>query len=822
MTCRISRELEIGKCALFGTLIIAAILVAVAFGAVTTASAQETRAANPIDLAEIVRQANDADRELREAEAALSAEPWGVAIEERLARTIREIDEQLRIANELFAAQPTLDAIREVENRWLDIGSGLAAMQEELSAQADRDFANLDRLNELEATWTRIVETGAQAGVPSEVLARAEAIVIRVGEVLARTKGARQRILVLQGQVADQQSRVQDAVASARLLREAALGRLFARDSDTIWSVLSSGNVAEAKSDVRSALVEEVSTLSEYARQTRERFALHVGVVVLFALGAAWARRRVRPWVTDKASLAPVAAVFDHPFAMAVVLSTPASGWIHPQAPRIFGAMLGAVALASTCVVLWNLVEVSLRPLLLALGGLYIAGVAESIVHTVPLASRTVVLVESAAAMLFLVWFARRESTGKWTARGVAVAGGAFSTAIVSSALGYTTLSRFVVAACLGSAAAAVILYALARILDGLVLFALRVSPLAMLRMTRDHRPTMRRRTAIVVRFVLGLVWLLVTLELFAARETVESAVRGALTSTASIGEISISLGDVLLFAACIVAAVFVARFLLFALEEDVYPRAELPRGVPFAISTIGRYAVLFFGFVFAFSAMGVDLSKFALLAGAFGIGLGLGLQNVVANFASGLILLFERPVKVGDTVEVDKFAGDLLHIGLRASVIRTLEGSEVIVPNTDLVSEKVINWTLTDQQRRLSIDVGVAYGTEPERVLDLLTDVALAHPKVLVDPPPQALFLGFGDSALNFQLRAWTGHFNGWQVVRSNLAVGINAALRDARIEIPFPQRDLRLVSVPNVATDPPSLAAVPPKQDPSSNGDG
>jgi potassium efflux system protein len=807
--------------ALLGAAIVAVILVAVALTAVATASAQDTRAAEPIDLPEIVRRANDADRELREAEAALTAEQGGVAVEARLPETIREIDEQLRIANELFASHPTLDAIREVEKQWLDSGSRLAAMQEELSVQADLDSVRLERLTELEASWTRTVETGAQAGVPMEALARAESIAVRLGEVRARTEGARQRVLALQGQVADQQSRVQDALASARLLRETALGRLLARDSDAIWA-LSSGNVAESGSEARSALVDEVSTLSEYGRRSAERFALHFGVVVLFAFSAAWARRRVRPWVADKPSLAPVAAVFDHPFAMAIVLSMPASGWIHPQAPRIFGSMLGAVALASTCVVLWSLVEASLRPLLLALAGLYVAGVAESIVHTVALASRAAVLAESAAAVVFLVWFARRESTGKWMRRGVAVAGMAFSIAIVSSALGYTTLSRFVVAGCLGSATAAVILYALARILDGLVLFALRVSPLAMLRMTRDHRPTMRRRIAVVVRLALGFVWLLVTLELFAARETVESAVRGALTSSASIGAIRISLGDVLLFATCIVAAVFVARFLLFALEEDVYPRAQLPRGVPFAISTIGRYAVLFFGFVFAVSAMGVDLSKFALLAGAFGIGLGLGLQNVVANFASGLILLFERPVKVGDTVEVDKYAGDLRHIGLRASVIRTLEGSEVIVPNTDLVSEKVINWTLTDQQRRLAIDVGVAYGTEPERVLDLLTEVARAHPMVLDDPRPQALFLGFGDSALNFQLRAWTAHFNGWQVVRSDLAIGINAALRDARIQIPFPQRDLRLVSIPNVAINPTSMAAVPSEEDPSRNDPG
>jgi potassium efflux system protein len=243
--------------------------------------------------------------------------------------------------------------------------------------------------------------------------------------------------------------------------------------------------------------------------------------------------------------------------------------------------------------------------------------------------------------------------------------------------------------------------------------------------------------------------------------------------------------------------AFLLSRFLRFILEEDVYPRANLARGVPYAVSTMLHYAILLVGFLFAVAAMGIDMTKFTILAGAFGVGLGFGLQNIVNNFVSGLILLFERPVNVGDMVQVGEREGVLRRIGMRASVIRTLEGSEVIVPNGQLISEEVLNWTLSDQQRRLEIPVGVAYGTDPERVIELLTEVGSKHPDIMREPPPDTLFVGFGESALNFQLRAWTNRFEKWVVIRSELTIGVNAALRDAGISIPFPQRDLHIQNI-------------------------
>jgi potassium efflux system protein len=206
---------------------------------------------------------------------------------------------------------------------------------------------------------------------------------------------------------------------------------------------------------------------------------------------------------------------------------------------------------------------------------------------------------------------------------------------------------------------------------------------------------------------------------------------------------------------------------------------------------------------MFALAAAGIDLSSLTVIAGDLGVGIGFGLQNVVGNFVSGLILLFERPVQVGDAVQLADLSGEIRRIGIRASVVHTWDGAEVIVPNGMLVSDRVTNWTLSSKQRRLDLEVGVAYGTDAQRVLDLLLEVAGAHPDVLANPAPIAFFLAFGESALEFRLMVWIPDFYQRNQARSALNVAIQHALAEAGIEVPFPQRDLHLRTLSAAAVE-------------------
>jgi small-conductance mechanosensitive channel len=185
-------------------------------------------------------------------------------------------------------------------------------------------------------------------------------------------------------------------------------------------------------------------------------------------------------------------------------------------------------------------------------------------------------------------------------------------------------------------------------------------------------------------------------------------------------------------------------------------------------------------------------MSKLGLLAGALGVGLGFGLQNIIANFVSGLILAFERPIQVGDTVEVGTVFGNVQSIGVRSSTVKTFDGSEVIVPNADLISNQVSNWTLSDKRRRMQLPVKVAFGNNPHQVLELLLKIARTHPNVLTEPEPFATFNGFGDNYLDFTLYYWITDdiFKN----KTEIALGVHDLLTESGIGTPRPQRDLNI----------------------------
>ena len=195
---------------------------------------------------------------------------------------------------------------------------------------------------------------------------------------------------------------------------------------------------------------------------------------------------------------------------------------------------------------------------------------------------------------------------------------------------------------------------------------------------------------------------------------------------------------------------------------------------------------------------LGVDFSKVGILAGAFGVGIGFGLQSIVNNFVSGLILLFERPIHVGDTVEVGSLQGTVRRIGIQSERDTHGAGADIIVPNSQLVTDKVTNWTLSDKLRRVDLPVGVNYGANPKKVIELLEQVARAHTDVLREPAPRALFMGYGDSSINFELRVWPSHFNQAAQIKSDLAASVYDAVNAAGMSFPFPQREVRLLRDP------------------------
>jgi small-conductance mechanosensitive channel len=330
-------------------------------------------------------------------------------------------------------------------------------------------------------------------------------------------------------------------------------------------------------------------------------------------------------------------------------------------------------------------------------------------------------------------------------------------------------------------------------ILQSMVRIGLLTNTARRMGIAPDHSDTVRATVFRMISFFAVVGWAIVVLKEFLLFVPLLEAIRRVLDWSVTIGNFSIDPGDLLVFGFIIWLSLKIAAFVQFILNVDLMPRLDLPRGVPQTISRLTSYVVIAVGAVIASAAAGFDISRVTIIIGALGVGIGFGLQNIVNNFVSGLILLFERPIRVGDTLDLDNTGGVVDKIGMRATTVSTWDGAEIIVPNANLISGNVTNWTLNHDRRRMVIPVGVAYGTDPEKAAQLIVDVANDNKDVDARPKPTCLFVGFGDSSLDFQLRAWTAE-SAFMRTASDLRFAIVRTLAEAGIVIPFPQRDLHL----------------------------
>jgi small-conductance mechanosensitive channel len=296
---------------------------------------------------------------------------------------------------------------------------------------------------------------------------------------------------------------------------------------------------------------------------------------------------------------------------------------------------------------------------------------------------------------------------------------------------------------------------------------------------------------------IVGLVLLPDILVTWGVYENLTEATRGLVSVGFTLGSHRISIGHILFFIGILYGSFLTSWIVQKLLANEVIFKHKLAKGVRFAIGRLIHYAIVIAGFLLAISALGFEISKITLMLSALSVGIGFGLQGVANNFVSGLILLFERPVRVGDVIQITGDWAEIKKIGIRATIVQTFDRADRIIPNADIVSNEVTNWTLTNRQIRLIIPVGVAYGSDPDLVTKTLMACAQENPDVTKWPRPNVLFLNFGESTLDFELRVFVADFDHRIEVRSALHHQIVRSFREAGIEIAFPQRDLHVRNV-------------------------
>ncbi|MDX2479989.1 MAG: mechanosensitive ion channel [Desulfuromusa sp.] len=320
-------------------------------------------------------------------------------------------------------------------------------------------------------------------------------------------------------------------------------------------------------------------------------------------------------------------------------------------------------------------------------------------------------------------------------------------------------------------------------------------SPVWQIKLMRNDAEKYVRKTGfMLVAAILLFVLLPAVFMAWNLFDSIPKAITGLLTPGFYIGELRISVGLVIAASVTLYGSFFASQVLPKVLLDEAVTGGHMERGVRLSVGRLLQYLIISIGVLVAFSMLGLDLTKLTIVLSAFGVGIGFGLQSIVNNFVSGLILLFERPLREGDTINIGTNMAQIKKIGLRATIVQTFDNADVIIPNADLISNQVTNWTLNNRNVRVSLPVGVAYGSDVPLVGETLLACAKEHDAVAKSPAPHVLFMGLGDSSLDFELRVWIPDADDRILVRSELYHKIIQKFSDEKIVIPFPQRDLHL----------------------------
>ena len=369
--------------------------------------------------------------------------------------------------------------------------------------------------------------------------------------------------------------------------------------------------------------------------------------------------------------------------------------------------------------------------------------------------------------------------------------------ALLAEIGGYSALAAHLLVSSLKTTLIVIAAWILMLLVRGVLDWTFHSSPLIKIPLLRKYASVIDERLVHLINLLIGALVITYILVVWRVYESHVEAIQGVLSIGLTVGSWRITVGLVIIAAALLYCSFIASRAVQSVLMEEVFPRRHMERGVQISMGRLVHYGFVLLGFLLALAALGVDLKNITIIGGAFGIGIGFGLQTIVNNFICGIILLFERPIKVGDYIELGGQWAEIKKIGLRSTIIQTFDRADIVVPNADLITNQVTNWTRSDRLARIRIPIGVAYGSDVTLVMKILLECVEENPLVMRSPASKVYFIGFGESSLDFQLRVYLSDIDNWYTVQSELLQEIDRKFRLEGVEIPFPQRDLHVRSV-------------------------
>ncbi|UCE69798.1 MAG: mechanosensitive ion channel [Flavobacteriaceae bacterium] len=720
-------------------------------------------------------------------------------------------DEEAKVA-EFLVSNPNKQKINNLIKRWEEYRVQLGGWETEITAYVDRNLRLVKVIGSESVVWELTYERAISEEVPKELLNNVREVINDLKAIDQQTKDYNYTYLRLQTRINRLRQTVVEMMQALYDKRASETYDLFHQRHIPIWQVSLKDEATTQESGARP------ETLADPGVRVAELFQTHkekLYFLIVLGLGLAafimYLKKQLIKTLGQQASGSRASTsylLFRMP-AVVVAFILIFTGRLQLlEGTRFLGDILLFIMLLFAIFLIMHKIPRRYRGLLYFSILLLVLDSIKTYVWFESIDYRMFMLAEAILMTGAIFYYTRpylqtrQQMTtpiGRFIIRLVPLVYFLCAVSVVSNILGYTNLSDLTLKVCTQSGIAAIIAYALLLAVQSIFIGWLDQRFHRSAESNQEQLAFLKKRTGQFLRFTVIFLFVIGFLNIIDELRTVTEYISDAMTEPYVVGNLTFTLGSIFMFLLILVLSYISSRLVSFLVSDDygLLYFFRLPEGIPTAISLVLRYSIIVFGVILALSYLNVDLSQFNLMAGALGLGIGFGLQTVISNFVSGLILVFERPILPGDTIEVNNLFGKVSKIGVRASSITTYDGAEVVVPNMNLISNDLINWTLSDSIKRIEILVGTTYGADPNQVLEILRECAADLEYAIKEKDPLALFTEFGESSLNFRLLFWVPFEKGLSA-KSDVSLAIYNKFKAAGIEIPFPQRDVHIKSLP------------------------
>lgn len=665
-------------------------------------------------------------------------------------------------------------------------------------------------LGDFKTKWDKTLNQDRDEKLPQQVTERIKTNLKEINTLNKELTERNNALLTKQDELTGALIFIDEVLNSITNTEQSYRDQIYTIDSPPLWQMFSvEKDTTTFNQKINNIIIRHNSDFKNFTENYRANIYSHILFFIVLLVLLFYIKNDVAKWSDERKDevIKSSLHVISLPFSASLLVSLLVTGLIYPDVPSDVLNYYYASLVIPILTIVPGLIPGIDRKYFYFVGGAFVLTQLADYFSELVVLDRSLLFLFDIVTIALLISLLRnrkeiqeKDPNIKWEFAFTIMRLSIFllSVSVLANGFGNTVLSKIVSKGSLVMIYGGTIIFASAIILRSLFALIIQLGPVSQLNMIKNYSDEVKKRIFQIIRWTAVIYWLYVSLSGFLIFEDIYSWLEESITRVWVIGSVEISIGSFLAFFVTLWISMQISRFIRFILEDEILTHFEMPRGVPGAISMMVKLTLMVLGFILAFGAAKIDMSKITILIGAMGVGIGFGLQSIFNNLISGLILAFERPIQTGDIIQIANLnlMGEVKEIGIRASTVRTFDGAEVIVPNGNLISNEVINWTLSDHRKRQEIIVGVAYGTNTTKVLEILYKVVPEQNNVLKNPSPFIIFLGFGDSSLDFRVLFWT-HFDNGLGTKSAVGIAIDEAFKKAGITIPFPQRDLHLQSV-------------------------